>query len=182
MIKFNVPTRGEVSENNKTIFDNLQNAIGMVPNLYATMAYSDTALENYLQFQNAKTSFSKKEKEVVNLVVSQVNGCHYCQAAHTMIAKMNGFTEEQILQLRSGVSSWDYKIDALAKLTKAITESKGTNTVKELENFFERGYSKAHLVDLVLLIADKIVMNYLHNITQIPIDFPRVTELEFTTA
>lgn len=182
MTEFKVPTRGDVSENNKAIFDNLKNAIGMVPNLYATMAYSDTALSNYLQFQNGKTSFSSKEKEVVNLVVSQANGCHYCQAAHTAIAKMNGFKDNEILQIRVGFSNWDSKIDALAKLAKAITESKGAGVVDELRDFYAEGYTNASLVDLILLIADKIVMNYLHNITNVPIDFPLAPELESETA
>jgi hypothetical protein len=48
MTTFNVPTRSEVSENNQVIFDNLNKAIGFVPNLYAAFAYSDTALGNYL--------------------------------------------------------------------------------------------------------------------------------------
>ena len=59
MKRFHVPSRGEVSANNQNIFDNLQKNLGFVPNLYATMAYSDTGLENYLHLQNAKTSLSK---------------------------------------------------------------------------------------------------------------------------
>merc|ERR1711916_89592 len=83
MSTFNVPTGSEVSENNQVIFDNLQKALGFVPNLYATYAHSETALQNYLNFSNAKTSLSAKEKEVVNLAVSQVNECIYCLSAHT---------------------------------------------------------------------------------------------------
>lgn len=60
MANFDVPKREEVSANNQEIFDNLKSAIGFVPNLYATIAHSDTALGNYLQFQNAKTSLSNK--------------------------------------------------------------------------------------------------------------------------
>ncbi|NUO03778.1 MAG: carboxymuconolactone decarboxylase family protein, partial [Saprospiraceae bacterium] len=67
MTKFTVPTRAEVNADNQVIFDTLQGALGFVPNLYATMAYSDSALGNYLQFQNGKTSLTKKEKEAVNL-------------------------------------------------------------------------------------------------------------------
>lgn len=177
MTDFKVPSRGDVSESNKVIFDNLKNAIGMVPNLYATMAYSETALANYLQFQNTKSSFSNKEKEVINLVVSQSNGCQYCQSAHTFLAKMNGFEDSQILQIRAGFSNWDFQIDALIKLTKAITESKGTNVEEELKDFYKAGYTNANMVDLILLIADKIVMNYLHNITKVTIDFPIAQEL-----
>ncbi|MEM9984311.1 MAG: carboxymuconolactone decarboxylase family protein, partial [Bacteroidota bacterium] len=56
MATISVPTRSEVSENNQHIFDNLQKNLGFVPNLYATFAYSDTALADYLQLQNRKSS------------------------------------------------------------------------------------------------------------------------------
>src|SRR5215467_4866506 len=75
MTQFKVPQKEDVSPNNQAIFDKLKSALGMVPNLYATMAYSDTGLENYLGLQNGKTSLNKKEKEAINLVVSQVNNC-----------------------------------------------------------------------------------------------------------
>ncbi|WP_431159506.1 carboxymuconolactone decarboxylase family protein, partial [Winogradskyella poriferorum] len=71
-------------------FDNLKNKLGFVPNLYATYSHSGTALENYLSFSSAKTSLTAKEKEVVNLAVSQVKECIYCLSAHTAIVKMNG--------------------------------------------------------------------------------------------
>ena len=101
MSTFNVPTREEVSEKNQGIFDTLQGKLGFVPNLYATFAISDNALENYLNFSSAKTSLKAKEIEVINLAVSNVNNCSYCQSAHTAIAKMNGFTDEQALELRA---------------------------------------------------------------------------------
>lgn len=177
MENFNVPTREEVSSNNQQIFDNLKSALSFVPNLYATMAYSENALGTYLQFQNAKTSLSKKEKEAINLAVSQVNNCRYCQSAHTVLGKMNGFTEEQVIDLRKGTVLFDSKLNALVNLAKEITETKGNPKNATLNAFFEAGYSKGSLVDLILAIADKVVMNYLHNITQIPIDFPIAPEL-----
>lgn len=178
MANFEVPTRENVSANNQTIFDNLKSAIGMVPNLYATMAHSENALENYLQFQNSKTSLSKKEKEVINLVVSQINGCAYCLAAHTAIGKMNGFSDEQILDIRCASVPFDTKLDALAKLTAAVTEHKGNVPEPVLEAFFEAGYTKESLVDVIVAVGDKVVMNYLHNLTQIPVDFPAAPVLE----
>lgn len=38
MQNFSIPLREEVSENNQAIFDNLQKALGFVPNLYAYYA------------------------------------------------------------------------------------------------------------------------------------------------
>ena len=52
MQDFNIPTRDEVSENNQQIFDNLKKMVGFVPNLYATYAYNETALGDYLALWN----------------------------------------------------------------------------------------------------------------------------------
>jgi uncharacterized peroxidase-related enzyme len=177
MSTFNVPTREEVSGNNQAIFDNLEKALGFVPNLYATYANSDTALENYLNFANAKTSLSAKEKEVVNLAVSEVNNCIYCLSAHTVIGKMNGFNDEQILELRAGKASFDSKLDALARLAKNITENRGRTDEKVLENYFAAGYTKANLIDTISLVGDKTISNYVHSTTQVPVDFPVAVSL-----
>jgi uncharacterized peroxidase-related enzyme len=181
MSTFNVPTREEVSENNQEIFDQLEKGLGFVPNLFATYAYSNTALENYLAFSNAKTSLKAKEKEVVNLAVSQVNNCIYCLSAHTAIGKMNGFTDTQILELRAGEASFDSKLDALARLAKNITENRGNTAREVLDNFFAQGYTKANLVDVISLVGDKTISNYLHSTTQIPVDFPLAQPLELET-
>ena len=67
MSTFQVPTREQVSANNQAIFDQLEKGLGFVPNLYATFAYSDTALGDYLSLQNRKSSLKAKEREVINL-------------------------------------------------------------------------------------------------------------------
>ncbi|PNW28451.1 carboxymuconolactone decarboxylase family protein [Formosa algae] len=181
MSTFNIPSREDVSENNQAIFDNLKKALGFVPNLYATYAHSDTALENYLTFANSKTSLSAKEKEVVNLAVSQVNDCTYCLSAHTAIGKMNGFTDNQILELRAGFSTVNNKLDALAKLAKNITENRGKTDAAVLENFFNAGYTKANLIDAISLVGDKTISNYVHSTTQVPVDFPVAQPLALET-
>lgn len=172
MAKFNVPGREDVSANNQEIFDNLKKGLGMVPNLYAMMALSDTALGNYLSFQNAKTTFSNKEKQAVNLVVSQVNECLYCQSAHTLLGTMNGLTEDQTIEIRKGNASFDGKLNALVALAKDITVTRGFISETSLGDFLNAGYTKGQLVELILLIAEKSAMNYLHAVTQVEIDFP----------
>lgn len=136
------------------------------------MAHSDTALGNYLAFQNAKTTFNNKEKQAINLIVSQVNECAYCQAAHTVLGKMNGFTEEQTIEIRKGSTAFDAKLNALVVLAKEVTIKKGFVDGASLENFFNAGYTKGQAVELVMLVAEKIAMNYLHAVTKVAIDFP----------
>jgi len=178
MTKFTVPTKDDVSAANNTIFNQLKKTVGFVPNIYALMAYSDTALDTYLKFENAPTTLSKKEIELVKLVVGQENGCQYCLSAHTMFGKMNGFKEEQMLEIRSGSASFNHKLDALATLTKEITANKGHATEDTIQHFFDAGYTKGTLIELVQLVAVMVVTNYLHNLTQVPIDFDLAPTLE----
>ncbi|MDE1006052.1 MAG: carboxymuconolactone decarboxylase family protein [Paraburkholderia fungorum] len=177
MTTINVPTRDEVSPANQAIFDKLKSSLGMVPNLYATLAHSEHALGSYLAFQNAKSSITGKAREIVNLVVSQVNDCEYCLAAHTVIGKMNGLTDEQMLEIRSGTASFDQKFDALARLVKNIAVNRGHADQALVEAFFAAGWSKANLVDTIVVIGDKTVTNYLHGTTRVPVDFPAAPQL-----
>ena len=177
MTTFPVPTRDQVSASSQTQFDNLQKGLGFVPNLYATIAYSANGLEKYLAFQGAKTSLSNKEKEAVNLVVSETNGCQYCLSAHTALGKMNGFSDEEILRLRGGHAT-DAKLAALVALAQDVTENKGRVAPAVLDAFFAAGYDKGSLVDVILQVSDKIAMNYLHNLTEVPIDFPVAAALQ----
>ncbi len=182
MTQFNVPTRDEVSANNQAIFDNLQKGLGFVPNLYASFAHSETALGDYLALQNRKSSLRAKEREVINIVVSQVNDCRYCQSAHTVLGKMNGFSDEQILEIRSGEASFDPKLDALVKFVQETTINRGKPSAEAVENLFAAGYNKGNVVDILIVIGDKIISNYLHGVGQFEIDFPLAVELKKVAA
>lgn len=174
---FTVPARAEVSANNQGIFDNLQKGLGFVPNLYAYFAKSETALGDYLALQNRKSTLRAKERELINLVTSQINGCRYCQSAHTVLGKMNGYTEEQILEIRKGSAGFDSKLDALAKFTASAVENRGRATEETKEAFFAAGYTEANMIDVIMVVGDKIISNYLHNLTGFEIDFPLADQI-----
>lgn len=172
-----VPTREQVSPANQALFDQLQQQLGFVPNLYATFALSEQALASYLAFQNARSSIRGKAREVINLVVSQVNECAYCLAAHTALGAMVGFSPEQILDIRRGTAPFDPKLDALARLVKQVALDRGHADAALLDAFFAAGWTQENLVDALVVIGDKVVSNYLHSTTQIPVDFPAAPAL-----
>lgn len=176
-IKFNVPQREQMSTGNLPVYDTIIKSVGFMPNLFATLGLSDNGLNRYISFQNGKSSLTNKEKEAINLVVSEVNECNYCRAAHTTIGKMNGFNDEQALEIRRGQVNFDKKLNALVKLSQNIVHTRGNINHQYLELFFNEGYEKGHLVDVILQIGEKTMTNYLHNITQVPIDFPEVPEI-----
>lgn len=175
-LEFAVPTKDQVSTTNQAIFDNLNKALGFVPNLYATIGYSTNGLERFLNYQNAKSSFTNKEKEAINLIVSEVNGCVYCLSAHTVVGKMNGFTDAEIIGLRKAESD-SPKLEALVILAADITKNRGNAAPENVQRFLEEGYTNEHLVDLILQVSEKTAMNYLHNLTKVPVDFPEAISL-----
>ena len=172
-----VPTREQVSAANQAHFDSLKKGLGMVPNLYATLALSEQALGNYLALQNAKSSITGKAREVINLVVSQVNQCEYCLAAHTAIGGMVGFAPEQIIEIRRGTADFDAKLDALARLVKNIAVERGHADPARVQAFFDAGWTRENLVDAIVVIGDKTVTNYLHGATKVPVDFPAAPKI-----
>lgn len=176
MRRFEIPSKADVAPLNQEIFDQLEKGLGFVPNLYATIAHSDHGLKRFLNYQNAKSAFNNKEKEAINLVVSQVNECQYCLSAHTVLGKMNGFSDEDLIDIRKRGSKHE-KLNALVALAANITEKRGVADEALVEAFFDHGYTNEHLVDLVLQVSDKTAMNYLHNLTNIDIDFPLAPSL-----
>ena len=172
-MKINVPVYEEVSAETKAIFDNLKKVNGKVPNLYATIGHSGNALASYMAFVQAqvKSSFHGKDREAVYLIVSQLNGCEYCLASHTLSAIKFGWKEEETLLLRSGKFP-ETKWQVIYTVIQSVIENKGEVREELLNAFFDAGYTKAALMDLMVLINIMSFTNYVYRLTKIPVDFP----------
>jgi alkylhydroperoxidase family enzyme len=57
-------------------------------------------------------------------------------------------------------------------LAADITLNRGKAKNETVEDFFAQGYTKENLIDVILQVSDKTAMNYLHNLTKVPVDFP----------
>ncbi|WP_312900147.1 carboxymuconolactone decarboxylase family protein [Chryseobacterium taichungense] len=90
---------------------------------------------------------------------------------------MAGFSEENILEFRGGKATFDTKLDALAKFTTPVVKNRGKATRESAEAFFEAGYTEANMIDVIMVVGDKIISNYIHNLTQLEIDFPLADQL-----
>lgn len=174
-----VPEYDTVAEEAQKTFDILKRASGKVPNLYATIGYSATALNSYMAYvqAQAKGSFHGKDREAIYLIVSQLNGCEYCLAAHTLSAIKNHWTEEETLQLRAGTYP-DPKWAAIYALIASVIENRGGATDALISGFFAAGYNETALIDLMVLINVMTFTNYVYRLTKIPIDYPLAKELD----
>jgi AhpD family alkylhydroperoxidase len=71
--------------------------VGMIPNLYATLARAPAALNGMLPLGEAINAgkLSASEREIVALATAQANGCQYCVSAHTLPGKNAGLSPER---------------------------------------------------------------------------------------
>jgi AhpD family alkylhydroperoxidase len=168
-----VPIKEQVSAEAQVLFDQLQKRLGKVPNLYATIGYSAPALKGLLELESnlSHGAFNAKEREAIALVVSEVNECAYCLAAHTMLALGRGFSQAETLAIRSGRVG-DPKLEAAIQLAQSMAANKGKTDGGLLEKFFGVGYNEAALMELVGLVAVRTFTNYVYSLTDIPVDFP----------
>lgn len=170
--EFKVPKIEEVLEHDRRLLYALQQSMGFVPNVYAFMTHSETALKRFLDFMDVPTVFDAVQTEAIHLVTSQVNQNPYCLAAHTAIAKKLGMTDARIEAIRKGRVDWDEKLAILVDFTCQLVTNRGKVSPEMTDRFYESGYTDACLVDLVMLVGMTTITNYLNNATWIPVDFP----------
>jgi uncharacterized peroxidase-related enzyme len=173
MTTINVPTRDQVSPESQLLFDTLQKRMGKVPNLYAVMGYSPYALQSFITLDEtlSKGVFNAREREAISLIVSELNACEYCLAGHTLAAIKRGFTKAETLEIRKGAVA-DTRLDAIIKLAKSITETKGHVPDDVLANFYKTGFDDAAVMELIGFVVVRIFTNYVFAVTNVPVDFP----------
>lgn len=79
----------------------LEARTGKVINIYGEMAHSPAVLNAYVAMNEAITAHSRLDestRQAIALAVAAVNGCTYCEAAHTVAGRAAGLTDEQMLQ------------------------------------------------------------------------------------
>jgi AhpD family alkylhydroperoxidase len=168
----------QAPEISKQIFQGLKQKIGMVPNIYATIGNSGPALKATLSIGEslAGGEYSPKETEVIALAIAQANACNYCLAAHTAVGKGVGLSSDEALAVRAGEST-DEKLNSLTILAKSITETRGYPEQSQIDAFFQAGYSRAALAELIVLVGLNTITNYTNHIAGTEIDFPAAPEL-----
>ena len=148
-------------------------------NIFKGMANSPAALDAYLALSGAlaKGELSEKEREVVQLAVGQENACDYCMAAHTMIGKNAGLSEQQTIGARRGKIDDDKKLDALTRFSKTLHEKKGNVAENDIKSFKDAGYTDGAIAEVVANYALATYTNYFNHLNETPVDLPEAPSI-----
>lgn len=153
----------------------VQARVGMVPNLYATLARAPAALNALLAVNDAIAagSLSAREREIVALATSQLNACQYCLSAHTALGKNAGLSLEQTRLARAGRGA-DTRATAIAAFAQALVDQRGQVSEQALDGFKRAGLGERDLLEIVANVAATTFTNYVNNVARTDIDFPVV--------
>ena len=150
-----------------------QKTNGFLPNLIGVLANAPTALETYqvVGAINARTSLTAAEREVVQITAATLNGCGFCVAGHTAIARKKlSMPEDIIAALRDTQALRDPKLNVLAQFTLAVMEQKGQVADDELSDFLAAGYTQQNALEVVLGVSLATLCNYANNLAKTPIN------------
>jgi uncharacterized peroxidase-related enzyme len=150
--------------------------LGKAPNLYLLTATSPATLDGLLSLSSAlgKGAIDAATRERIALAVANVNGCDYCNSAHTYIAKnLIKLSDDEIALARDGRSS-DAKADAAVTLARKIAVERGAVTDADIAQARKAGLADAELVEIVGNVAVNVFTNYLNEVFKTPVDFPAV--------
>ena len=159
----------------KVLLDGVQSALGIVPNIFATLVHSPKVLEGFLALNTAlgQGVLPAALREQIALTIAGANGCDYCASAHTAIGKGAGLDAEELSSSLQGESA-DAKTQAALSFVKKAVMVRGWVDNDDVQALRDAGYSDGEVVEIVAHIGINLLTNYFNHIVGTDIDFPVV--------
>jgi uncharacterized peroxidase-related enzyme len=156
------------------LLEGVKKQFGSVPNLFRTVAVSPAALQGYLGLNAAlaKGKLSAATRERIALTVAEINGCGYCLAAHSYIAKNLAKLEDGEIAANREASSGDPKADAALRFAAKVVEARGHVSDDDVAQVMRAGYDAAEVMEIVAHVALNTLTNYVNEVAKTDIDFP----------
>lgn len=172
MDKFIIYTAETAPEKSRDILKDIHGKLGFVPNVLGEMAESPALLKGYRDLSAAAAAgiFSPTELEVIRITVSVLNDCSYCVAAETTIGEKEKVQRDVLEALRQEKPLKDPKLEALRIFTVSVMKKMGWAEERDLEAFFKAGWTRAHVLEVILNISLKTLTNYVNHVAKTPLD------------
>ena len=150
-------------------------AYGRLPGLHGVMAEAPALLDGYQHLHRIfaeNTSFNKDELTVVWQSINVEHNCHYCGPAHTGIAKRMKVDDAITNALRNETALPDARLEALRTFTLRMVRARGEVTEAEMDAFLDAGFTRRHVLEVILGLAQKVMSNYTNHVAHTPLDEP----------
>lgn len=156
------------------ILENTKMGLGMIPNMFSTMANNPALLDaysySYKTFRE-NAGFTSQEQEIIFLSIAFENECEYCMAAHSFVADMMSKVPTEVTDaIRNNSEIEDAKYKALSMFSKVMTAKRGNPSQEEIDAFLNAGYTENHILGVITAIGVKTMSNYFNHVFNTPVD------------
>lgn len=152
----------------------IKKAMGMIPNMYSTMANNPALLDSYSHAYKTfreNAGLTSQEQEIIFLSIAFENECDYCMAAHSFVAdKMSKVPTEITNAIRNNTEIENAKYKALSQFSRVMTAKRGNLSQDDIDSFLNAGYTENHILGVITGIGIKTMSNYFNHVFNTPID------------
>ena len=151
----------------------VQEKYGLSLNNWAVLAESPAAFQGYMNLVQPLFeigTLSPAEQALVQLTVSHEHECRYCVPYYTFSAPSVALDAAVVKAIRERNPIPDDRLATLHDFTLSLVRNRGKVTPAEVQAFFDAGFNKAQLLEILAGIAAKTMMNYLTQVVDIPLD------------
>ncbi len=172
MPTYQIHTIASAPEKSKSVLEQLQEALGVIPNLAAAIANSPKLIAAFAGvFQQVhSSSLTEQEIQIVLLTDAVTNSSPYAVAFHTALAINEGVSSEETDAIRERRSPKDRRFAALSTLAKTLIEKRGHLGEQQLDAFISAGFTKEQILEVIAVVAASTITNYAGNIANPPLE------------
>jgi uncharacterized peroxidase-related enzyme len=154
-----VPPQEDAPPGVKAMYDKADEKLGFVPNVLRVYSLRPAHLELWNAFYDdlmrGESSLTRPQREMIAVVVSTANRCHYCMVSHS--AYLRKLTGDPVLveQLRTNYRYAEIEPRERAMLDFAVklTEQSSSCTEADVEALREAGWSDEDIFDITEVAA-----------------------------
>jgi hypothetical protein len=147
--------------------------MGRPANLHAQMSHSPAVLTAYTSLRAVlaeHTSFDPKVGAALTLAAAAGVGNSYMIRIASRLANMNGWSEEHVTALRTGIPTSEAKIDVLAGLVREAAANSGNVADATWKGAQQAGWSDEQLADAFAYLGATVFTGYFLNYAQTDLD------------
>lgn len=176
MSRIKLSEEGKVSKEAAGVLKEIEEAFGMVPNLFKTYAHHPPLLKtnwNKVKAVMMEGTLSRKVKETIAVMVSKDNSCNYCVSAHTASLKSIGVSDEEINYIKEDVEKADFsaKEKALISFARKANLEPLKISDSDVESLRITGTSDVEIIEALGVMELFTAFNKFLDSLQIEIDF-----------
>lgn len=151
--------QADLSAETKAYFAKCEEKLGLIPNVLIAYAFDEAKLRCFTEFYNelmlADSELTKLEREMIAVVVSAHNHCHYCVVAHgASVRALSGDPAlGDTLSVNYRAADLSPRHRAMLDFAAALTLEPARCDTEDTRRLREAGFSDRAIWDITAVIA-----------------------------